>query len=232
MPPHSYLAYLDQPIVRGERLFSEDIFGSISTVPRVPPYAAEVRFVRVAVVLIYACARIFVGPLLVWRGATGTRSITVPSVPLDSRGMRPESLTPSRRSHAASRALTTVSRAYPPLCPDVDFAAVGIPVAQIRCSALDTAKPGDEPARPSVTWIARTSAITAQPWACPYVATVIELSEPYRNHLIPVLPPGHGVCAVGKRILTSVYASSPRHARERRRAPARAHCRHNRWRRR
>ena len=26
--------------------------------------------------------------------------------------------------------------------------------------------------------------------------TVAELSEPYRNHLIPVLPPGHGVCAV------------------------------------
>jgi hypothetical protein len=28
------------------------------------------------------------------------------------------------------------------------------------------------------------------------VATVVELSEPYRNHLIPVLPPGRGVCAV------------------------------------
>jgi predicted amidophosphoribosyltransferase len=28
------------------------------------------------------------------------------------------------------------------------------------------------------------------------VATVAELSEPYRNHLIPVLPPGRGVCAV------------------------------------
>jgi predicted amidophosphoribosyltransferase len=28
------------------------------------------------------------------------------------------------------------------------------------------------------------------------VATVFELSEPYRNHLIPVLPPGRGVCAV------------------------------------
>jgi predicted amidophosphoribosyltransferase len=28
------------------------------------------------------------------------------------------------------------------------------------------------------------------------VATVFELSEPYRNHLIPVLPPGPGVCAV------------------------------------
>jgi len=28
------------------------------------------------------------------------------------------------------------------------------------------------------------------------VATVVELSEPYRNHLIPVLAPGRGVCAV------------------------------------
>jgi predicted amidophosphoribosyltransferase len=28
------------------------------------------------------------------------------------------------------------------------------------------------------------------------VATVVELSEPYRNHLVPVLPPGRGVCAV------------------------------------
>jgi hypothetical protein len=28
------------------------------------------------------------------------------------------------------------------------------------------------------------------------VATVFELSEPYRNYLIPVLPPGRGVCAV------------------------------------
>ena len=28
------------------------------------------------------------------------------------------------------------------------------------------------------------------------MATVFELSEPYRNHLIPVLPPGSGVCAV------------------------------------
>jgi hypothetical protein len=28
------------------------------------------------------------------------------------------------------------------------------------------------------------------------VATVVELSEPYRNHLVPVLPPGLGVCAV------------------------------------
>ena len=28
------------------------------------------------------------------------------------------------------------------------------------------------------------------------MATVAELSEPYRNHLIPVLPPGRGVCAV------------------------------------
>lgn len=28
------------------------------------------------------------------------------------------------------------------------------------------------------------------------MATVFELSEPYRNHLIPVLPPGPGVCAV------------------------------------
>jgi predicted amidophosphoribosyltransferase len=28
------------------------------------------------------------------------------------------------------------------------------------------------------------------------MATVFELSEPYRNHLIPVLPPGRGVCAV------------------------------------
>jgi hypothetical protein len=28
------------------------------------------------------------------------------------------------------------------------------------------------------------------------VATVFELSEPYRNHLIPVLPPGRAVCAV------------------------------------
>ena len=27
------------------------------------------------------------------------------------------------------------------------------------------------------------------------MATVFELSEPYRNHLIPVLPPGSGVCA-------------------------------------
>jgi predicted amidophosphoribosyltransferase len=27
------------------------------------------------------------------------------------------------------------------------------------------------------------------------VATVFELSEPYRNHLTPVLPPGRGVCA-------------------------------------
>lgn len=27
------------------------------------------------------------------------------------------------------------------------------------------------------------------------MATVFELSEPYRNHLIPVLPPGRGVCA-------------------------------------
>lgn len=27
------------------------------------------------------------------------------------------------------------------------------------------------------------------------MATVFELSEPYRNHLIPVLPPGPGVCA-------------------------------------
>lgn len=28
------------------------------------------------------------------------------------------------------------------------------------------------------------------------MATVFELSEPYRNHLVPVLPPGIGVCAV------------------------------------
>jgi hypothetical protein len=28
------------------------------------------------------------------------------------------------------------------------------------------------------------------------VATVFELSEPYRNHLIPVLPPGRGICTV------------------------------------
>lgn len=28
------------------------------------------------------------------------------------------------------------------------------------------------------------------------MATVVELSEPYRNHLVPVLPPGPGVCAV------------------------------------
>lgn len=28
------------------------------------------------------------------------------------------------------------------------------------------------------------------------MASVFELSEPYRNHLIPVLPPGPGVCAV------------------------------------
>jgi hypothetical protein len=28
------------------------------------------------------------------------------------------------------------------------------------------------------------------------VATVVELSEPYRNHLVPVLPPNPGVCAV------------------------------------
>lgn len=28
------------------------------------------------------------------------------------------------------------------------------------------------------------------------MATVVDLSEPYRNHLIPVLPPGRGVCAV------------------------------------
>jgi len=28
------------------------------------------------------------------------------------------------------------------------------------------------------------------------VATVFELSEPYRNHLVPVLPPGVGVCAI------------------------------------
>jgi predicted amidophosphoribosyltransferase len=28
------------------------------------------------------------------------------------------------------------------------------------------------------------------------VATVVELSEPYRNHLIPVLPPDWGVCSV------------------------------------
>lgn len=28
------------------------------------------------------------------------------------------------------------------------------------------------------------------------MATVFELSEPYRNHLIPVLPPGRAVCAV------------------------------------
>jgi hypothetical protein len=28
------------------------------------------------------------------------------------------------------------------------------------------------------------------------MATVVDLSEPYRNHLIPVLPPGSGVCAV------------------------------------
>jgi predicted amidophosphoribosyltransferase len=31
------------------------------------------------------------------------------------------------------------------------------------------------------------------------VATVAELSEPYRNHLIPVLPAGRGVCAVCRR---------------------------------
>ena len=28
------------------------------------------------------------------------------------------------------------------------------------------------------------------------MASVFELSEPYRNHLVPVLPPGRGVCAV------------------------------------
>jgi hypothetical protein len=37
------------------------------------------------------------------------------------------------------------------------------------------------------------------------VATVFELSEPYRNHLVPVLPPGVGVCATCRTAVEPPY---------------------------
>jgi len=37
------------------------------------------------------------------------------------------------------------------------------------------------------------------------VASVFDLSEPYRNHLVPVLPPGRGVCAVCWRAVDPGY---------------------------
>jgi predicted amidophosphoribosyltransferase len=37
------------------------------------------------------------------------------------------------------------------------------------------------------------------------VASVFELSEPYRNHLVPVLPPGRGVCAICWRAIDPGY---------------------------
>jgi hypothetical protein len=37
------------------------------------------------------------------------------------------------------------------------------------------------------------------------VASVLELSEPYRNHLVSVLPPGRGVCAICWRAVDPGY---------------------------
>ena len=37
------------------------------------------------------------------------------------------------------------------------------------------------------------------------MASVFELSEPYRNHLVSVLPPGPGVCAVCWRAVDPGY---------------------------